>query len=124
MKKNFRRIPGGKIKVEQHRFSGDFASCEKAPRGNARSEAQFLQEEIQDALGNERPAQEVQKDLAVVVSCGLACDDDTEGTNHWYIPVELPKPEPVSKPEPIQKSGFRPARRQLLPIDSAICRSA
>ncbi|MFA6391925.1 MAG: hypothetical protein WCW66_04220 [Patescibacteria group bacterium] len=137
MKKVFKQDNGGKVKRIKNRFGGDHTSRWEEPSHHEVFTRILDHEAREEALvEGYHPAATVVPTLEpvdlrnTVVSCGLSRDDDTGGNvGHIFIPVHVPKSsgscshrKVASKP-PIRRE-FHPKKRQLMPIDHAIRRSA
>jgi hypothetical protein len=129
MKKSFITKPGGGRKL----VKGPRSGCHASRHGYKFDARRVIREddmdhEIREALGYKPDALiEIVSDLdpindcALVVSCGLDCEDDTEDSSrHLFIAVDPPVAEKAPAPDPIQRRSFRPKKRQVLPIDNAI----
>jgi hypothetical protein len=131
-------LHNGRRKLMKNRIGGDHKSFPKYELTRHDVRQRILNHEVREELltGDYRhPAARVETTLEptdlrhTVVSCGRPEDDDTDGSDaHWYIPVDVPKQSGSSSRRRMQSKPpvreFRPAKRQLLPIDDAIRRSA
>ncbi|MFA6271990.1 MAG: hypothetical protein WC693_02665 [Patescibacteria group bacterium] len=136
-KKEFISLCNGRRKLVKGRHSGFYAPRDKELDVRMTYRERILDREAREALvEGSHPAATVEPTLEpvdlrnVVVSCGRRKDNDTDGNvDHIFIPVKIrmssgscSSRKTTSKP-PIRRE-FRPAKRQLLPIDDAIRRSA
>ncbi|MBU0613337.1 hypothetical protein KKB10_04985 [Patescibacteria group bacterium] len=98
MKKTIITLPGGRPKVQRHRFSGDHDSMDNGPDYRRIVLERHLDREVREAVVPHDDESNVVADCdpimpaAVVVSCGLARDDDTAncGDRHIFIAIDEP----------------------------------